>query len=76
MVLKLSVPSFFNRETREIREKFLWAFFLVRTVRVVRGSCFSTGVFAVIFTAKRAKAAKSLCGLFLLVRTLRGVRGS
>ena len=49
---------------------------LVRAVRVVRGSCFSSRVFVVIFTAKCAKTCESLYGLLLLVRTLRVVRGS
>ena len=34
----------FNRETRENRESVYGLFFLVRAVRVVRGSCFLTGV--------------------------------
>ena len=65
MVLKLSVPSFFNRETREIREKLYGLFLLVRTLRVVRGSCFSTGVSVVIFTAKHAKSFYACFSLFI-----------
>ena len=43
MIFNRRVRCDFHRETREIREKFLWAFFLVRVgriVRVVRGSWF------------------------------------
>ena len=57
-----------------IRESLYGLFFLVRTVRVVRGSWNSKGVPVVILTAKYAKTAKSLSGLLLSVRTLRVVR--
>ena len=39
------------------RESLYGLFLLVRTVRVVRGSCFSSRVFFVILTAKHAKTA-------------------
>ena len=41
---KRSVRCIFNREMRENRESLCSLFLLVRAVRVVRGSCFSTGV--------------------------------
>ena len=73
MLLKRSFCCLSNRETRENREKFFYdLFLLVRTVRVVRGSWFSTRVSAVILTAKHAKIAKSFSGLFFRVRVVRG----
>ena len=41
---KGSVRCIFNREIRENCESLCSLFLLVRAVRVVRGSCFSTGV--------------------------------
>ena len=55
--LKRECPLYFNREIRENRESVYGLFFLVRAVRVVCGSCFSTGVSVVILTAKYAKIA-------------------
>ena len=46
------------------RESSYDLFLLVRTVRVVRGSCFSSRVFVVILTAKHAKIAKACMACF------------
>ena len=40
MILKQSVRNNYYRETRETRENSYGLFLPVRTVRVVRGSCF------------------------------------
>ena len=55
---KMECPLYFYREIRKNCESLFSLFLLVRAVRVVRGSCFSTGVSAVILTAKYAKTAK------------------
>ena len=48
------------------RESSYDLFLLVRAVRVVRGSCFSSRVFVVILTAKCAKIAKACMACFSL----------
>ena len=53
----MECPLYFYREIRENCESLWSLFLLVRAVRVVRGSCFSTGVSPVILTAKYAKTA-------------------
>ena len=47
------------------RESFYGLFFLVRTLRVVRGSRNSNGVSVAIFTAKAAKSLSGLVSLFV-----------
>ena len=54
---KRECPLYFYREIRKNCESLFSLFLLVRAVRVVRGSCFSTGVSVVILTAKCAKTA-------------------
>ena len=60
---------------RQNRESSYALLLLVLTLPVVRGSCFSTGVSAVISTAKCTKTAKSFM-IYFYVRVVRVVRGS
>ena len=66
MEFKGSVHNNSNREMRENHESLCVLFLLVRVVRVVRGSCFLSRLFVVIFTAKDFMVCFPLFVLFVL----------
>ena len=70
-ILNQSDHCISNREMRENRDTICGLFFLVRTVRVVRGSWNSKGVSAINLTAKHAKIAKVLWSISLCSYRLR-----
>ena len=57
---KMECPQYFYREIRENREILCSLFLLVRAVRVVRGSCFSTEVSVVVTKRFRGESSPIL----------------
>jgi len=64
MFLKRRVRWNFHREMRQNRESSYALLLLVLTLPVVRGSCFSTGVPAVIFNREMHENRESVHSLF------------